>query len=88
MSGEKKFKIVKNCINQGTEKNLCPDDIVIYPKDLNTFEMSRHLAEGNMIPLTKKDTTEKAIKRPGETRSKPKQKKRTIVRRKKTLTKQ
>lgn len=87
MSGERAFKISNNCINQDTGKHLCPGDIVTYPKDLNTFEMSRHLAEGNMVPLTKKNTTEKAIIKPKETRTKPKPKKRASIRKKATVSK-
>jgi hypothetical protein len=80
MSGERVLKVVKECINQDTGKRLYPGDIV---RSISIMEMSRHTAEGNMIPVTKKDTTEKAIMKPRETRTKPRPKKKSSGLRKK-----
>ena len=57
-------KIVKGCINQDTGRLLKPGDIV---PDMSEMEFSRHLAEGNAVPVTDAEI-ERAVAAPPEKR--------------------
>ncbi len=58
------YEVVQQCINQDTKEKLKPGDIV---DNLSNFEIGRHLAEGNIIPVVEKKI-KKAIIKPPETR--------------------
>ena len=58
-----KVKIVKPCINQDTKRRLEPGDVV---DDFSAFELGRHFAEGNAIPI--RADMERAVKEQPETR--------------------
>lgn len=62
--GRKKFKVVAPCINQDTRQELQPDDIV---EGMSAFEIGRHLAEGNIVPLGGPDI-ERSIRKAPERR--------------------
>ena len=73
---EKQFKVVRGCINQDTGRLMkCGDTIY----KLSEFEISRHLAEGNIVPLPT-EKVEKAVAAP------PEKRKRKYTRRKKNVT--
>ena len=59
-----RLKIVKNCINQDTGRLMKPGDIA---RDLSDFEVSRHLAEGNAVPIIDAEV-ERAVASPPEKR--------------------
>lgn len=59
-----KFKVVKPCVNQDDGSRLKPDDIIT---EFSDFERSRHLAEGNVIPLAD-SKREKAVSKQPEKR--------------------
>jgi len=64
-----KVKIVKPCVNQDTKKRLEPGDVV---NDFSAFELGRHFAEGNAIPI--RESMERAVDTPAETRTKRRRK--------------
>ncbi len=42
------WRVIKSCINQDTGRKMEPGEIVC---ELSAFEIGRHLAEKNMIPM-------------------------------------
>jgi len=72
-----KLKFIKSCINQDTGRLIKAGDEMA---DLSDFEIGRHLAEGNAVPVSDA-TVERAVKTPPETR-----RRRTTGRKKKNVT--
>ena len=68
-----KLKFTKGCINQDTGRLIKAGDVL---SNLSDFEVSRHLAEGNAIPVPD-DEIERAIS------PAPEKRKRRYTRRKK-----
>ena len=59
-----RLEIIKHCVNQDTGRLMKPGDIA---RDLSDFEISRHLAEGNAVPITDAEI-ERAVAAPPEKR--------------------
>jgi len=68
-----KLKFTKGCINQDNGRLIKAGDVLT---DLSDFEVSRHLAEGNAVPVP--DEIERAIS------PAPEKRKRRYTRKKKT----
>ena len=58
------YKVVNKCINQDTKETMYPGDKV---KNLSHFELGRHLAEGNIVPINGR-SVERAVSDPPEKR--------------------
>ena len=61
---ESKYKVVRGCINQDTGRLMKADDII---HTMSAFEIGRHLAEGNIVPLPNIEI-ERAVAAPPEKR--------------------
>lgn len=61
-----KYKVIKPCVDQDTKKKLDPGDSW---SPSSEFEMGRHLAEGNIVPIDDR-VIERAVNEPQETRKK------------------
>ena len=45
---ENRFEVLRPCINQDTGRKMKPGETI---SGLSSFEMGRHLAEGNIAPV-------------------------------------
>jgi len=63
---ESKYKVVRGCVNQDNKRLMKIGDIIY---SMSAFEIGRHLAEGNIVPIPT-DEIERAISAPPEVRKK------------------